>query len=165
MEEVKVNGKNYPDDILKKIDEADLLIEDGLINEAISIFTNIIDSYPNEAYAYSLRGWLMHKKGDYQSAINDYSNAIKRKSDIHGTIWLRANCYENTGELDNAINDYINYLNYKPNDAEGHYNLGLLYEYKKDYFNAILSYQKSNEIQSSVSLLEKIDELKQKEKK
>ena len=154
-----MNGKNYPDAILEEINRANLLIDKELLIDAINILTNIIDSYPNEAYAYSIRGWLMQKKGEYNSAIIDYSNAIKRKPDIPNTIWLRANCYEKIGELDKAINDYKNYLFYRPDDAEGYTNLGLLYEYKKNYFDAVFFYRKSNEIEGSTYLIEKTNEL------
>jgi len=162
MEDIRKEGKNYPDYIFDEIDKAEILIDKGLLDDAIIIYTKIIDNYPNEAYAYTIRGWLMHKKGDHKSAIIDYSNAIKRKPNIPNTIWLRANCYEQIGDLDNAIGDYKNYLFFKPMDAEGYLNLGLIHEYKKNYSDAIQFYRKSTQIEESPFLIEKINELTQR---
>jgi len=162
MENPKRDGKNYPDEILNEINKADSLIDEGLFSDAIGVFTKIIDNYPNEAYAYTIRGWLMQKEGKHMSAIIDYSDAIKRKPNIPNTIWLRARCYECIGELDKAIDDYKNYLSYMPNDAEGYTNLGLIHEYKKKYSDAVSYYCKANQIEKSTYLTNKIEVLNQR---
>jgi len=56
------------------------------IKEMVNAFkvdqaTEAIKKNPKDAEAYSDRGWAYIKKGDYDRAIQDYSEAIKIKPD------------------------------------------------------------------------------------
>jgi tetratricopeptide (TPR) repeat protein len=156
MKITNVSGRNYPNEILQLLENADSLIDQRREGEAHAIYSKVISLYPKESYAYSMRGWLEEKKGEYAAAIIDLNEAIKHRPDIPNSIWLRANCYEKTGEINRAINDYKDYLKYKPEDADAYINLGLLYEYKKNYSTALIFYKKSLHLRRNKYIEDKI---------
>ncbi|MDR1390726.1 MAG: hypothetical protein LBJ31_12220 [Treponema sp.] len=55
-------SKIYSKDIFLKLDQADVLLDEDKDDEAIKLYTKVIDVYPDEAYAYARRGWVLLKQ-------------------------------------------------------------------------------------------------------
>jgi tetratricopeptide (TPR) repeat protein len=62
---------------------------------------------PNSVAAFNERGWSYAKKGDYDRAIADYTEAI-RLDPVWSALpyYNRGSAYEKKGELDKALADF-----------------------------------------------------------
>jgi tetratricopeptide (TPR) repeat protein len=54
-----------------------------------------------------------------------------------------ANLLADMGKSQEAVTSYKEYLEYKPNDANAYYNLGVVYQKNSQYLDAIDSYKKA----------------------
>jgi tetratricopeptide (TPR) repeat protein len=146
----------YSEYIFSKLDQADLFIDEDNDEEAIEIYTEVIVTYPDEPYAYARRGWVLMRQKKHELAIQDFTVALNKVPDAKNTLWLRAQSYDFIGKLDEAIEDYQKYIDLEPKDREAYFKIGLIYEYIKDYKNALINYKQANMLKHSDNLDEKI---------
>ncbi len=73
---------------------------------------------PNDANAYYRRGYMYAKKGDYDRAISDYSEAVKLDSNFAWAYFNRGNAYADKGDYNRAIADYESTLRINPNHSD-----------------------------------------------
>ena len=71
----------------------------------------------NDRY-YNDRAFAYENKGDYESAIKDHSEVIRRNPEDAGCYYLRAIAYESKGDYDRAIKDYDAAIRLDPEDAD-----------------------------------------------
>ena len=76
------------------------------------------------AEAYYNRGTVLGKKGEYDKAIEDFTNAIKLKPDYAEAYNNRGNAWSEKGEYDKAIEDYTKAIALKPDFHEAYFNRG-----------------------------------------
>ena len=86
--------------------KAKLLLEKGELNESFKIFTNYIDSQTKGdamnsdsdlADAYNTRGHIRYLWVDFDEAITDYTDAIKRKPDFDVAHYNRGQVHYRLG--------------------------------------------------------------------
>ncbi|MBT7647760.1 MAG: hypothetical protein HN768_11970, partial [Rhodospirillaceae bacterium] len=77
-------------EISSRFDEA---AEDQRWNEALVQADLYVESWPDDHYGYSLRGYANWVLGNCDEAVRDFSGAIARMDDYHYGHWARAHCH------------------------------------------------------------------------
>ena len=90
----------------------------GKYREAIRIFTDAIDLYPNNDKTYMSIGESYHELGEYRKAIEDYTQAIYLNPNDLALYSRRANIYRNLGEYRKAIEDYNQAIHLNSNNGD-----------------------------------------------
>jgi tetratricopeptide (TPR) repeat protein len=81
----------------------------GDTNEAIAIYSKLIEINPTYGGYYDCRAILLYQKGDYDHALTDYTKAInlyKRVPEIIGAYKGRGQCWFKKGNYEQALSDY-----------------------------------------------------------
>lgn len=115
----------------------------GNLDEAISKYTDAINSKPSDWTGYCYRGkvYLYIKKFD--KALTDISKAITLSPNTSSLYSVRGDCYYGEGIYDKAINDYTTALSNKGNKLDKqllyltYYNRGQVYFRTSQYQSAI----------------------------
>ncbi len=94
----------------------------------------------NLAVAFTNRGLAYKRKGQWDRAIADYSEAIRLKPDDAQVFNNRGNAYYFKGQLDRAIKDYDDAIRLKPDLAVVFSNRGNVYRMKGRFDRAIADY-------------------------
>ena len=110
-----------------------------LVIEACS---KLIKRAPRDAILYDNRGNGYARKDDFDSAIADFSEAI-RLSPNHGLHISRGAAYLAHGDYDLAIADLDEAIRLKPGNAFAHYGRGAAYRARRDYDRAIADYNEA----------------------
>src|SRR5262245_6623896 len=98
------------------------------------------------AEAFHSRGIAYRFKGDYDRAIQDYSQAIKLNGKLAMAFNNRGVTYDKKGDYDRAIADFDQAIKLKPS-AETHFNRGNAYLGKSQYAQAIDDYNAALKLQ------------------
>src|ERR1035438_7944651 len=85
----------------------------------LRLFTRIIEKYPNNAIAYSIRGTTKRNLGDYQGTIDDYNKSIELYPNAK-TFHNRAEAKGSLGDYKGAIQDYNKALELYPDFADAY---------------------------------------------
>src|SRR5580700_8435230 len=104
-------------------------------NRSITGCTNFIAhgaSKANLAIAYNNRGWAYINKGDYESAIADYDQAIRLKPDYPEAYNGRGIAHDDKAEYDRAIADYDQAIRLKPDYPEAYNGRGIAHDDKAE---------------------------------
>ena len=99
-----------------------------------------------DAEKYFRYGVEAHQRGDFDRAIQDYTEAIALNPDLAGVYYNRGIAYGEKGDHDRAIQDYDKAIVLKPDYAEAYNNRGIDYREKGDYDRAIQDYSKAIEL-------------------
>ena len=97
----------------------------------------------NLAVAFTNRGLAYKRKGQWDRAIADYSEAIRLKFDDAQIFNNRGNAYYHNGQLDRALKDYDDAIRLKPDLAVAFGNRGNVYRKKGRFDRAIKEYDKA----------------------
>ena len=82
------------------------LFSGNLLDQAIDAHTAYMTLDPKDPRAYSNRGSIYTRKGEYGLAIQDYTQAIALEPKMAGLYSNRGSAYVEKGEYDMAIGDY-----------------------------------------------------------
>jgi tetratricopeptide (TPR) repeat protein len=86
------------------------------------------------------RGVQFANKGDYETAIADFTEAIRLDPNNKEAYNWRGSAYHNNNDYDWAIADYTQAIRIDPNYMSAYYNRGNAYSNKSDYDRAIADY-------------------------
>ena len=111
-------------DALLLFQQANFLFSLGQFDQAIQLYSKIINRDPNFDGAYNNRGNAYKDKGEYDKAIADYNMAISLKPDYAEAYNNRGEAYNTRGEYDKAIADYDKAITLNPYNALAHCNRG-----------------------------------------
>ncbi|HIK39421.1 tetratricopeptide repeat protein [Thermoleptolyngbya sp. M55_K2018_002] len=93
--------------------------------EAIALFTMILEQNPSSARDYNNRGLVYFQSGDMERAIADYNQALALDSTLDSVYNNRANYYATQGKFLEAILDYDAALNLNPTNVRAWLNQGI----------------------------------------
>ena len=111
----------------------------GVWKDSLTLWNDVIAQFP-VAFAYNHRGVAYHAKGDYDRAINDYTQAIALDPNYAVAYNNRGLAYTSNDNNDRAINDYTQAIMLDPRYAQAYTNRGVAYHAKGDYDRAISDY-------------------------
>jgi len=103
------------------------------------LWTNVIDTYPNNWYAYYNRAKLISDESP-DLAIADLTKSITFLSNQSMTFYARGTIYAQQGNYQAAISDFINAINLKADDIQSLINLAGSYRSLKQYQQAVDQY-------------------------
>ena len=114
-----------------------------------TLFSDVIDKYPETGIAYNNRGNVRRDQNDFQGAMEDYNKAIELNYN---------DAYNNRGILRNRMNDYKNAiedfnraLHGKSDRDIAHYNKGIAKLNLGDFSGAVEDFSKAIEINPQYS--------------
>jgi tetratricopeptide (TPR) repeat protein len=87
-------------------------------------YSIVIQYNVDSAGAYSNIGYAYFKKGDYNRAIADFTEAIRLNPNNAEAYNNRGAAYEHKGDYDRAIADFTEAIRLDPNNALAYYNRG-----------------------------------------
>ncbi|MEZ6088572.1 MAG: tetratricopeptide repeat protein [Pirellulaceae bacterium] len=96
-------------------------------SEAITLFDQVVQSEPNNAEAFYLRGLANERTDNVDAALKDYDTAIAKNPRYVEAFNNRAVLYAQQGEFAKAIDDFSKVLAASPKFALGYKNRGLAY--------------------------------------
>jgi tetratricopeptide (TPR) repeat protein len=111
-------------------------------DQAIDHFTRVIQSRPS-SWAFNMRGMIWADKREFDSALGDYNEAIRRDPKNAGAYANRGTVWFETGQLDLALADYHEAIRLDPGDAALYANRGNLWYAKKDLHQAMADYDEA----------------------
>ncbi|MEB3180675.1 MAG: tetratricopeptide repeat protein, partial [Nostocaceae cyanobacterium] len=100
----------------------------------------------NNPDAYKNRANFRYDLGDYEGAIQDYTQAININPQDADAYYNRGNVSADTGNYEGAIQDYTQAININANDAEAYYNRANLRTELGDKQGGIADFQKACEL-------------------
>ncbi len=114
-----------------------------LFDDAVEYFTGVIEKDPNDACAFAKRGWAWQIKGEANSALKDYDEAIRLNSNDDSAFNNRGVIYFALKEADKAIENYDEAIRLNPNNAGFFNNRGIVRSVKKDFDKAISDFDEA----------------------
>ena len=141
-------------DVHRSRGEHDLAIED--YDTVIKLTNIVIEMNPNDIEAYIHRGIAYHHKGEYNSAVANFTKAIELDPSIPQLYLARCVAYHQKGEYGYAIENVTKALELNPDNAEAYQHRALAYQRKGDYDrskgdydHAIADFTKAIELESN----------------
>jgi Flp pilus assembly protein TadD/TolB-like protein len=129
------------DDLFNKIPELVQSIQIAISRGSIDTGTTPV-VLPS-AQTHLDRDKLFQDRNDWDTAILEYTDAIRLDPNFSNAYNLRGNIYHNKGDYDRAIADYNQFLRLESNNAVVYSNRGNSYHGKGDYDRAITDYNQA----------------------
>jgi protein O-GlcNAc transferase len=126
-----------------------VLLHDGMLNEAGVNFRWAVQIAPDFAEAHSSLGITLHKLQQFENAAASYRRALEIKPDYAEAHYDLGVALKDLGQLDKAVACYLRALEIKPNMVEAHNNLGLVLQELGQLDSAIESYHRALRIDPS----------------
>jgi tetratricopeptide (TPR) repeat protein len=119
-------------------------------DNAIKEFTEAIRLDPNNANAYSGRGFVYERKKQWDEAIKDYTELIRLSPNFSTAYIGRGRVYI-CKRWDAAINDFNEAIRLAPNDANAYLSRVLYYEWKEQWDAVIKDYTEAIRLNPNIS--------------
>lgn len=92
---------------------------------------------------FANEGMALASKGDFEKAVEAFSQAIQMKEDVPQLYFFRAGAYQEMGKLQEAIQDYDKVILMEPNDPDLYNRRGWAYQLSGQPEKAIEDYSRS----------------------
>jgi len=125
--------------------------EVALPSEAVDYFTAQIRRRPTSD-AYHRRAVAWRKRGELDSAVADFTEAIRRDPKAGAVFNGRGVAWDDKQEYDKAIIDYTEAIRLDPTDARAFYNRGNAWWYKQEYDRAVADYTEAVRLDPTFAL-------------
>lgn len=116
--------------------EGNVMASRGKYEEAIKLFLQAVELFPEYAIAYYNLGLAYIGLKMYPEAIEGFSQAIHLKPDFAAAYTSRGDAYAAISELDKAIQDYSKALELYPDYARAYYKRAQAYLSKGEGWRA-----------------------------
>jgi len=142
----KVEGLVVSEKLKEDFKKGNMLYEEGKYEEAIGVFTTIIEEFPN-AYIVNLNiGNCYFQMENYDEAEKFYKMVIENDPKNHNALTGIGNCYTNRGENEKALEWYNKIEFEKIEDPIVLFNVGTIFYNNSKYEEALKYYKKAVEI-------------------
>ncbi len=136
----------YPDDFRATTTVAMYEMSKGRMEEAVRVFTKLLEADPNSADAYNMIGYYYGYRGEYDRAMENlkkYQFMAPEQANPHDSI---GEIQAYSGRYDEAIASLNRALSIKPDFFAPYDHLGVAYEGKGEYAKAFEHYVKAAEV-------------------
>lgn len=103
---------------IKQVDNAIAFYDKGNYAEALSIFNQVLQDDPKNAYAFYYKGLMYDVNKKYLLAIGEYQKAIKYNTELSIIYYLIALDYDNLAQYKSALTNYKKYVSLTKEDNE-----------------------------------------------
>lgn len=121
---VNIESSNW-DGLLRQ--QALLAIRQGEYEQAIDLFTELVERNPSSANDYNNRGLVYFQSGYVDEAIADYDRALEINPNLDSVYNNRANYYAAQGQFLEAMMDYEIALDLNPSNIRAWINQGITF--------------------------------------
>lgn len=125
---------------VRQFKQANDALEAKHYEQAITIYTEILEKEPRNPVAYASRGYAYYKAGDDQEAITNYNTALELEPAYAQVYAWRALSYAFLGQHQQAIHDCQQALKLAPELADAYFGLGHTYFLSEQYRQAVEYY-------------------------
>ncbi len=120
----RVAGRIRSSDMMR--DAYDLYLA-GKFQDAIDVYTQILQLDPNNYFAFHNRGICYAEMGDRDTAIRDLNDSIRVNPNYGHAYFTRGFIYTEAGDDRNAFRNYLKAAEVDPDHEMAQYNLGVMY--------------------------------------
>ena len=113
--------------------------------DAVAVLVEL-GAFDGDAVDAYNRGNAYHDKGEFDKAIENYTEAIRLTPESVETYYNRGIAYGKKGEMDKAIEDFTEAIRLNPELAEAYHSRGRAYRYKGDQTKAEADFAKAKEL-------------------
>lgn len=117
--------------------KASFLANSGRISEAVSLWTALTRSAPELGRSFYNLGNVLMGQGRLEAAIERFRECISVEPDYVPALANLAICYQQAGDTDAASMMYDEAIRVLPNDAQLHYNKGVLLFENRQFHDAL----------------------------
>jgi tetratricopeptide (TPR) repeat protein len=118
-------------------------VQVGVWKNSETLWTNVLQYYPNATEAYKSRGNFYGKTGKIEAALADLQQAAVKGSRDAGVFNGLGNCYGMKNDLDKAMEAYNQGIALNADNGELFFNRGITHDKKHQYAEAIADYQQA----------------------
>ena len=133
------------------IDKGYDYINNGLLNEALDCFNNVIAEDETDFRAYTGSGYVFELSGMYNDAIDCYKKAISLFRDASFAYIHQGICLSILGYYEEAIECYNQAIRINPKDSMAYNNKGFVYDNLEQYDKSIECYDTAISIKPNAS--------------
>lgn len=142
----KIEGLILTEELKKGLEDGNNLFSEGKYKEAISVFNDLLQKFP-DAYIIHLNvGNCYFKMEDYVKAEESYRKVLEKDPENVNAIIGVGNCLLNRGKKDEALNWYRKIEFEKIQDEIVLYNLGNSFYENSQFEEAVKYYKKAIEL-------------------
>jgi tetratricopeptide (TPR) repeat protein len=123
----------------------------ALLFTAILVFSSV-SVYAQKGQANLDNGKKLFERGDYDGAIKELNEAIKRDSKLAEAYAYRSRAYNGKNDYDSALSDANRAIKLNSKLAMGYYARGNVYRNKEDYDRAIADYNEAIKLDPKFAL-------------
>eukprot|EP00166_Cyanidium_caldarium_P001083 ctg_1481.g427 len=140
---------SLPQNLESLYEQAQKLARNSKYDEALRLYSTVIEQAPDYALAYGNRGNVNVALGQYAEALNDYNEAIAlaeapsapRDRELWVTYWNRGALHRQLQHPSDAIRDYNRAIALRPGEPLLWVNRAVVYLEQHDYAAALRDYQ------------------------
>ena len=144
--EIELQNTGASRELIEAIKQSVLKTNAAVAGSKITSATPTATPKPPDFAFYQKRANESVVKGEYDSAVNDFNEAIKLNPTDVSVYLNRGRAYSNKKNYDLAIEDYNKVIELNPKEAMAYFNRGETYEKKGNALQAIGDYQKVLEL-------------------
>lgn len=97
------------------------------------------------------QGDVFYSQGEYQKAVDAYSDHLNLKPSDETVLYNRGRAYEELGDYDKALSDFKKVLKIDPTNQNALLSYGKQFYREKDYGNAAFQFEKAFKLNNSSS--------------
>ena len=140
----KQTGSGVPVDKLLELAQKSLqLHQAGQLQEAETVYRQILDIKPDFAEAHSNLGTVLQDLGRMDEAVPSYHKALAINPDYAEAHYNLGIAFKELGRLEESVASYQKALAIKPDHADAHNNLGNAFKDMGKLDEAVASYRKA----------------------
>jgi len=113
----------------------------GESGQALTVYDRLLTASPTLVAAWNNRGNTLLEMCRYQEAADSFSRALEMAPGLHDTRVALATCWQALGRLAEAMTACDTVLAAAPDNAEAHWNRGLLHLLQGDYCQGWREYE------------------------
>lgn len=140
-------AQDLPEDAVKRVKQAVYLMDNGNLDNAITVLNKVLETYPKSYDAKYELAIAYYMKEDYDTAM-DICKKLHKHENVNASLYqLWGNAYDMKGERAKAVEMYDKGLKKFPNSGQLYLEKGNCAQLERDYLGALELYEKGIEVE------------------
>jgi len=144
--------------VTQAIRKADELENSGDLAAASEVLSTALVAAPGSGRLRALLGRLEYLQQNYSSAIRNFDLALSHRPHAASTLYFRARARSMIDDLAGALLDFAECVRLEPHSADAHYEMGLIHEYRRDFAEALASFERARALEKSPERVADLEE-------
>jgi TolA-binding protein len=143
----KVEGLFVTEDVKEEYKKGIDLFNEGKYDESISVFSDILEKFPDAYIIHLSRGHSHFQLENYDEAEKEYLKVLEHEADHVDALMGVGNCHMNRGDSEKAMEWYDKIEFEKIDNHTVLYNVGTIFYNNSKFDEALKYYQRAVELQ------------------